>query len=167
MRQDDNVIPQARDIPAFINSLRRPRKRTISIGPQSEADVRELIAQRENKRRQSQNSTRPDFRQINTRMSSGNLEVGTEVPLQTPPVSGYPASDRSLSGIDVISAMESPVSSPRDEQQDKRMFEALLKPRVRYDVEVVTKLVIYAGIAWLAVEGNPLLFATIGLGMPK
>lgn len=44
------------------------------------------------------------------------------------------------------------------------MFSALEKPRIRYDVEVITKVVVYAGIAWLAVEGNPLLFAWSGLG---
>jgi hypothetical protein len=45
------------------------------------------------------------------------------------------------------------------------MFSKLQKPRVRYDVEVVTKLIVYSGIAWLAVEGNPILFELIGLGM--
>ena len=33
-----------------------------------------------------------------------------------------------------------------DAEQDHKMFLALAKPRVRYDVEVVTKLVIYAGM---------------------
>lgn len=41
-----------------------------------------------------------------------------------------------------------------DQEHDHKMFLALEKPRVRYDVEVVTKLVIYAGkscfqeVAW-------------------
>jgi len=29
----------------------------------------------------------------------------------------------------------------------------------------VTKLVVYTGIAWLAVEVNPIIFELIGLGM--
>lgn len=33
----------------------------------------------------------------------------------------------------------------RNEQDEKEMFEKLVKPRVRYDVEVVTKLVVYTG----------------------
>jgi len=37
----------------------------------------------------------------------------------------------------------SPLSS--DGSSDESMFLALEKPRVRYDVEVVTKLVVYAG----------------------
>jgi len=52
------------------------------------------------------------------------------------------------------------------EREEREMFSKLEKPRVRYDVEVVTKLVVYAGIGWLAVEVNPILFELIGLGMP-
>jgi len=48
---------------------------------------------------------------------------------------------------------------------EKEMFSRLEKPRVRYDVEVVTKLVVYTGIGWLAVEINPIIFELVGLGM--
>lgn len=57
------------------------------------------------------------------------------------------------------------LQQPLPERGEKEMFEKLMKPRVRYDVEVVTKLIVYSGIAWLAVEGNPILFELIGLGM--
>ncbi|TAQ85693.1 Peroxidase [Chlorociboria aeruginascens] len=53
----------------------------------------------------------------------------------------------------------------QNELEEKEMFLRLEKPRVRYDVEVVTKLVVYTGIAWLAVEINPMIFEIIGLGM--
>ncbi|KAH8684415.1 sphingosine-1-phosphate phosphohydrolase-like protein [Tricladium varicosporioides] len=53
----------------------------------------------------------------------------------------------------------------QNEFDEKELFLRLEKPRVRYDVEVVTKLVVYTGIAWLAVEGNPIIFELIGLGM--
>lgn len=72
----------------------------------------------------------------------------------------------------------------QNELEEKEMFSRLEKPRVRYDVEVVTKLVVYAGklcspcansttntfliragIGWLAVEANPIIFEVIGLGM--
>ncbi|KAF4630515.1 hypothetical protein G7Y89_g7628 [Cudoniella acicularis] len=52
-----------------------------------------------------------------------------------------------------------------NELEEKELFSRLEKPRVRYDVEVVTKLVVYTGIAWLAVEGNPIIFEVVGLGM--
>lgn len=53
----------------------------------------------------------------------------------------------------------------QNELEEKEIFSKLEKPRVRYDVEVVTKLVVYTGIAWLAVEINPIIFEIIGLGM--
>ncbi|KAI7621048.1 hypothetical protein KC319_g18587, partial [Hortaea werneckii] len=49
------------------------------------------------------------------------------------------------------------------EEDDREMFSQLEKPRIRYDVEVVTKLVVYAGIAWWAVVGNPVWFEWAGL----
>ncbi|CZR51854.1 related to sphingoid base-phosphate phosphatase [Phialocephala subalpina] len=53
----------------------------------------------------------------------------------------------------------------QNELGEKEMFSRLEKPRVRYDVEVVTKLVVYTGIGWLAVEANPIIFELLGLGM--
>ncbi|CAK7264747.1 Long-chain base-1-phosphate phosphatase [Sporothrix epigloea] len=52
----------------------------------------------------------------------------------------------------------------QDELGEREMFEKLVKPRVRYDVEVVTKLIVYTGIGWLAVEIIPVVFELIGLG---
>ncbi|QDS73210.1 hypothetical protein FKW77_003134 [Venturia effusa] len=52
-----------------------------------------------------------------------------------------------------------------EEAERKELFGRLEHVRVRYDVEVVTKLVVYAGIAWLAVEGNPVFFDWVGLGL--
>ena len=34
-----------------------------------------------------------------------------------------------------------------DEREEREMFSRLEKPRVRYDVEVVTKIIVYAGRA--------------------
>lgn len=33
----------------------------------------------------------------------------------------------------------------QDEKEDREMFSKLEKPRVRYDVEVITKLIVYSG----------------------
>lgn len=37
------------------------------------------------------------------------------------------------------------VTSPEDRLGEREMFSQLIKPRVRYDVEVITKLVVYTG----------------------
>ncbi|RYP13466.1 hypothetical protein DL765_006879 [Monosporascus sp. GIB2] len=53
-----------------------------------------------------------------------------------------------------------------DDLGEREVFAKLVKPRVRYDVEVVAKLVVYAGIGFIAVEGVPVLFEMIpGLGV--
>jgi hypothetical protein len=51
------------------------------------------------------------------------------------------------------------------ETERLEIFSHLERVRVRYDVEVITKLIVYSGIAWLAVEGNPVLFELSGLGL--
>lgn len=78
------------------------------------------------------------------------------------------------------SIAEEALADGQNELGETEIFSQLEKPRVRYDVEVVTKLVVYsgefsrhcrltllifAGIAWLAVEMNPIIFELIGLGM--
>jgi hypothetical protein len=162
----------------MLSNLRHPRKRGISIGPQSEADAREFIANRERKRRESRPSTdgnesRPQLvkpsggsfyisnldeeldatKQRRYENNSGSFDVAT--PLATPGQKGDllkpdpfnalpltpPASD-SGNGSD---AGREDKEESEDAEQDHKMFLALAKPRVRYDVEVVTKLVIYAG----------------------
>ncbi|KAK4034720.1 PAP2 superfamily-domain-containing protein [Parachaetomium inaequale] len=72
------------------------------------------------------------------------------------PTPGAPAAD-AVAGADLYLGQE-------DELGEREVFSKLVKPRVRYDVEVVTKLVVYAGIAWLAVDGILLAFEAVGLG---
>ncbi|KAK6599139.1 PAP2 superfamily protein [Botrytis cinerea] len=72
----------------------------------------------------------------------------------------------STPGLEGNDAAEDEITVGQENELDEtEMFSRLEKPRVRYDVEVVTKLVVYSGIAWLAVEGNPIIFEVIGLGM--
>lgn len=51
--KDNDVIPSVSDIPSLFTSIRHPRRRAISIGPQSEADAYETLAYREKRRRES------------------------------------------------------------------------------------------------------------------
>ena len=80
--------------------------------------------------------------------------------------------DAPLTPSTLPSGLSTPTRRPsddrrQDEKEEREMFSLLEKPRVRYDVEVVTKLIVYTGIAWLAVEGNPLFFQSVGLGLEK
>ena len=58
LRKDDNVLPSASDIPAMLSNIRRRRR--VSVGPQSEADAREYLANRELRRKASQSSMSED-----------------------------------------------------------------------------------------------------------
>jgi len=149
------------------------RKRTVSVGPQSEADVREYIANREQKRRESLSSTStarqpngivPNAHQQGNSTTSSQSNKTSDGHLSPAPL---PARSGASSQVDLAhrssSTSSSSDSGKEDEVKDRNMFSALEKPRIRYDVEVITKVVVYAGIAWLAVEGNPLLFAWSGL----
>lgn len=48
-----------------------------------------------------------------------------------------------------VTTMQRSASADRrqDEREEREMFSRLEKPRVRYDVEVVTKIIVYAGRA--------------------
>jgi len=177
LRKDDNVLPPASEIPAMISNT---RKRTISVGPQSEADVREYIANREQKRRESLSSAaatrRPNWKTANGDTPDAHLQTPfNESPdghLSPSPLQSTRQNPRDLLAASLQANVEekqahtlsrSDSGSREEEVQDRNMFSALEKPRIRYDVEVITKVVVYAGIGWLAVEGDPLLFRWLGL----
>lgn len=163
----------------MLSNLRHPRKRGISIGPQSEADAREFIANRERKRRESRssadgNDSRPQLikppggsfyiskldegsdatKQRRFENNSGSF--GGATPLATPghkgdllqpdPFSALPLTPPASDSGNGSDAGREEKEDREDAEQDHKMFLALAKPRVRYDVEVVTKLVIYAGM---------------------
>lgn len=178
-KDDDNVIPRVRDIPGILNNLRR--RRAISIGPQSEADAYEALAMREKHRRDSLTLgtsralsptavSQPDyFRAKDTpngpavegrrRRSSSLKQFREQMGMAGEAVPSVAVGDDTPGHV----TFDNPFTVT---QQEARLLFANVKtPRVRYDVEVVTKLIVYTGIAWLATEGNPLIFELSGLGV--
>ena len=171
----DNVIPSARNIPSMFASLRK-RRRAISVGPQSEADAYEALAYREKRRRDSVNAMKmsptipqsPDSGPQDSIKTIGNGEVGGKRKRASSiekfkEQMGMAA--ESLSPVAVATPEQKNDEDPFDESQQGDLFANLQQPRVRYDVEVITKLIVYAGIGWWAVEGNPLVFEVMGLGL--
>jgi len=118
----DNVLPSVSEIPSLFR-----RRRAISIGPQSEADAYETLAYRE--RRRAASLSGRDQPLVNTNeseLSTYERMMGT----------GF---DDDLNG-------QITVDSPAQQVlEEKAMFSRLQKPRVRYDVEVITKLIVYSG----------------------
>ncbi|SMQ54366.1 unnamed protein product [Zymoseptoria tritici ST99CH_3D7] len=176
LRKDDKVLPPAREIPGMLSTIGR-RKRTISIGPQSEADAREFIANRDQVRRGETLASEIKARlSASSQSATDSMNAAILTPDEPRGNSSYltvkgTASVPSLqvSGVDgVLTPPQSDHGTSSDsgkEEQtnDRRLFSMLEKPRVRYDVEVITKLIVYTGIAWLAAEGNLLLFGRFGV----
>ena len=155
MRKDDNVLPSASEIPSMLSAFRHPRKRRVSVGPQSEADVREYIANREEVRRKRSASSpkRRPTRKAPDVIPAGGGDVPSPLPGDR---TGNNISSRGL--LQVKTGDQNLLTRPTsdagassdsgredDERKDKAMFSALEKPRTHYDVEVITKLVVYAG----------------------
>lgn len=159
----DNVFPAVSDIPRAVESIRHPktRGRSVSIGPQSAADAYETLAYRERRRRESIGSSGGG--------GAGSKAGGPE--LKPPTVGGGSGAEGGGSGNretsqtrksllkqyesmmgegDVVAGsggggVDIYVTQEQYRQEEKDMFSRLQRPRVRYDVEVVTKLVVYAG----------------------
>lgn len=92
------------------------RPRSVSVGPQSEIDVWEQLDYRDERRRRRSNSIESNF------SASDNRKYFTAIREQ-------PFSDDTLF----------------DDNDEKILRVHIEEPRVRYDVEVVTKLIVYAG----------------------
>ncbi|EEQ90992.1 hypothetical protein RJZ56_007770 [Blastomyces dermatitidis] len=215
--KDDDIIPNVSEIPSILTSIRHPRRRAISIGPQSEADAYETLAYREKRRRESTSSNQSrsvsagrrlpptiedkqnmrDTSSASSPAAGGSQRfgggennpavrsprkldeyehmMGTGTPVfsaeSTPNMDGAGGADGAsgASGTGANADVNVNVAADALEYQlgaeeEKEMFSKITPPRVRYDVEVVTKLVVYFGIGWLSVEVNPIIFQLIGLG---
>ena len=136
----DTLIPSVSDIPRVVESIRHPRTRgrSISIGPQSAADAYEALAYRERRRRESvgsNSSLKETQDQDGTCAASGVQDSSMpEVGSST----GHAKAPGGESEMDIL-------VEKQDALEEKQMFEGLIKSRTRYDVEVVTKMVVYTG----------------------
>lgn len=166
LRKDDNVIPSISEIPSFLTSIRHPRRRSVSIGPQSQADAYETLAYREKRRRgsvsagyASNSGGMLDAANHDLPNSSDKTESVTNGFISQPAskmskwetyesMMGTGFDRGSQDGALVCSLAEpSAVNTEMEKQEldEREMFSRLEKPRVRYDAEVVTKLIVYSG----------------------
>ncbi|KAI8625804.1 PAP2-domain-containing protein [Xylariaceae sp. FL1651] len=166
----DNVMPSVRDLPGLITAVRHPRRgRSVSIGPQSAADAYETLAYRERRRKESNASLRAkdNLQDLGRNQAGQSSAVSSGQPKPSDFEKQMGEGTVVVSPVDTRTTNGEPelYIGQQDELGEKEVFSKLVRPRVRYDVEVITKLVVYAGIAWFAVEGVPILFEFIpGLG---
>jgi hypothetical protein len=180
LRDDDNLIPPARELPGRIMNLAHPRKRSVSVGPQSAADAYETLAYRNRRRRESVSSldggvpedalwepsprlqSKPQtpalekaepqllgasllptpmqsrVHSYEQMMGTGNVHTSEMKNVTTPP-----ESDTDVAG-DAVQLTQT-LTDEENESEKRELFMKLMKPRVRYDVEVVTKVIVYSG----------------------
>ncbi|PHH88900.1 hypothetical protein CDD83_6912 [Cordyceps sp. RAO-2017] len=174
----DTLFPKASDFPRMVESIRHPttRGRSVSIGPQSAADAYETLAYRERRRRESIDSGKPGpdlgGGQDEDRSGKGAQASGAQKPAGVHEVH---ESDKVVGNGDAVEAppadggvaANGSCQPEAQELEEKEMFLRLVRPRVRYDVEVVTKLVVYAGIACFATALVPIMLELVGLGMSR
>lgn len=136
----------------MLDSLRHPRQRTVSIGPQSEADAYEAMAYNARRRRASRDSAgsqtqRPHDANPALSQTSGITRNNA------PRLPELPKTDGVTSPSIVLTTPSEEwktvpfpsLDTEEDEREDQALFSKLQIPRVRYDVEVVTKLIVYCG----------------------
>ncbi|KAI5795618.1 phosphatidic acid phosphatase type 2/haloperoxidase [Geopyxis carbonaria] len=145
-RLPDDTMLSLNEIPSLVRSIRRPR--SDSVGPQSAADAYETLAYREKRRRESSAAPSAATSTISRDIEKYEQEMGT-------------------GNVDTTALADGNHDDDDEEREEREVFQKIepFRPRVRYDVEVVTKLIVYSGIAWWAVEGCPIIFETIGLGL--
>ena len=163
----DNVMPSVSELPHLISSIRHPRKhRSVSVGPQSEADAYEALAFRERLRKENASlassaaiaeSTLGNYRKSKLR-SLSNPILPSEPPTPTvstmgshkspqayEPMVRMPSEQEGLTPGNSSIARSPSQDRRMEEKATKQIFSQIEKSRVRYDVEVITKLIVYSG----------------------
>jgi hypothetical protein len=171
LHDDDNLIPPASELPNRIMNLAHPRKRSVSVGPQSAADAYETLHYRNRRRRESVDGGLPEDaawspspRSPKSKPQTPLLEKGEPQLLgasllPTPMQSRVHSYEHMMGTGNIENATITPPDSDtgeviqfsqtlteeENETEQRELFMKLMKPRVRYDVEVVTKVIVYAG----------------------
>jgi len=128
---DETLFPITQ-LPNLIRNVRRAR--SDSVGPQSAADVYESIACRERPNGGSQDA-------------DGNPEAGHEPILPDAKAGLKTALSNNATKYGYCSENQPYNTTGEDALvREQEIFDIIEKPRVRYDVEVVTKLLVYAGV---------------------
>jgi len=148
----DDTLPRLQELPALIHNISR-RARSDSVGPQSAADAYETLAYREKRRKESMDNTGTSRPALHTR-GTGSEGVGT----------GVSKHEREM-GMGRVEGVEGKVvgmvqdvgvegefpgvdegeGGAQERREEAEMFMRIERPRVRYDVEVITKLFVYSG----------------------
>lgn len=152
----DNLIPSVRDLPRVVESIRHPttRGRSVSVGPQSAADAYETLAYRERRRRESIGSngslrSKGSIRDLRDGRGADADGKATASGVHGGALAEY---ERQMGAGSVLASpteeepgFEFDETLEEEQAASRDVFIKLVRQRIRYDVEVVTKLIVYTG----------------------
>lgn len=153
----DTTLFEPEKITSLFGKMRRAG-RADSVGPQSTADVYESIAYREYQKQKfaaDVNHRKPSSGTSNSSEKDGGLSSGTFR-------NDYYSTSEAHSWYNPKSDTNSHTTCAQEVQEDELMSQIVI-PRTRYDVEVVTKLIVYSGIGLIAVDLCGAIFVTLGI----
>jgi dihydrosphingosine 1-phosphate phosphatase len=124
-----------------LSSIFKYKGRSDSVGPQSEADVYESLAYREYQRQKIAENERTNEYKISYRGKDDRSEL--QPPQSSNEETSYENNDQELN--------------------QEQLMSTVVVPRVRYDVEVVTRLIVYAGISFVSLVVTPIIIEMIAI----
>ncbi|KAF9349675.1 hypothetical protein BGX26_012061 [Mortierella sp. AD094] len=157
-RQPIGRVPSVMDLSALADS-------SIEIvGPQSTMDIHEQFSQTRSSKRSSVQGLVSDY----------NIETKEHFGLRPCHASKARQELRDQEGMKAETAAplesldDNSVDSEKELNESERIamekFEAEHPGWARFDVDIVIKTVVYAGIGWLTIDSIPIMFEYIGLG---
>lgn len=148
------------------------RSRGDSVGPQSTADVYESIAYREYQKQKAaaaMNHRKPSHANLERNLGGAGLSSSSYMlpshyshSSDDPVTAGDNCYEEKHSWYNPTSDTNSHTTCAQEIQEDELMSQIVI-PRVRYDVEVVTKLIVYFGIGVIAVDLCGIIFVSLGI----
>ncbi|KAF8952616.1 hypothetical protein BGZ46_003431 [Entomortierella lignicola] len=153
LRQPIGRVPSVMDISALADS-------SIEIvGPQSTMDIHEQFSQTRSSMRSSVQDLETDY----------NIETKEHFGLRPSHASKSRQEQReqkeeSKEPLESLEEVDSDKELDESERIAMEKFEEEHPGWARFDVDIVIKTVVYAGIGWLTIDSIPVMFEYIGLG---
>lgn len=165
-KNTENKLKQNRDIKNrySLSSFKRRQQSNESVGPQSAADIYEVMASQEYHLQRSAVTTKETLNHHNklgiTDFGVKTKDMRKKINLKSEDTVVFEASP-DLEGLSEERKFF--CKNGEEERVPKDLIAHIIVPRVRYDVEVITKLIVYAGIAWIVICPARYVFALLNI----
>lgn len=157
----DTTLFEPQKITSLFGRMRQAG-RADSVGPQSTADVYESIAYREY---QKQKASADAVKRRKPSSTTLNMSYEKDTGLSSSAFRNdyYSISEEEEHSSFGAKSDKNPSGNFSHEAHEDELMSQIIIPRTRYDVEVVTKLIVYCGIGVIAVDLCGIIFVTLGI----